>query len=360
MSREIKERFHILDGTRFFAALSVVLYHYLATGPGNTGVDPSQQFIPWVEFPELYPFFKFGFLGVNLFFFISGFVIFASAMNRTAIQFAILRWVRLFPTYWFAVLFTTVVTYLYNEEIFSISISQFLYNLTMLNSYVGVKNIDPVYWTLLVELHFYFCIFILLVFGLFKFYRTWLSLWVLFCVVYTVTSEPFFFSWLISPEYSSYFIAGIVFYIARQEGYDPWLIIILIAAYFLSIHDTFIRQVDLYTVNTTILDEIIGSVLVTLFYMFFYLISVGRLKVNANRVLVVLGGVTFPLYLIHLVAGRRLMDSFNGLMNEYLLVALTVSLMILLSYIIYILVDIKFCGILRKKLFLVFSMRRNS
>jgi len=351
------DRFYILDGARFFAALCVLFYHYLASGPGNTSTPLDLQLVPTREFPELYSVFKFGFLGVNLFFLISGFVIFASASNRTAIQFAILRWIRLYPTYWTAIIFTTVIHYLYLGESYDISIRQFIANLTMLNHYLGIENIDPVYWTLQLELQFYICIFLLLLTGLFKHYKIWLSLWLFLCITYAATDHPFFLSWIISPKYSSLFISGIVFYIAKKQGYDPVLWLILILSYLLTMVVT-PEQVTLYTKNTTTTDIITGNLVITLFYIFFYLISKHRLQIPRIKSLLLLGGITYPLYLIHLVAGRRLMDTLYGTVNSYLAVFVTIISILITATIMHITIDKKLCSILKAKL-LSMSFFRN-
>jgi peptidoglycan/LPS O-acetylase OafA/YrhL len=76
-----------------------VLYHYTARGEITS-------------FPLLAPLTQFGYLGVPLFFMISGFVISASAENRTPSEFVISRITRLFPAYWFGVAFTLIAIYL--------------------------------------------------------------------------------------------------------------------------------------------------------------------------------------------------------------------------------------------------------
>lgn len=353
-----KARFHILDGARFIAALSVLFYHYFAAGPEST-IKLGKQLVPTHEFPELYPALKFGFLGVNLFFLISGFVIFASAINRTPIQFAVLRWIRLFPTYWFAMLFTTIAVYLYDSEKFNITLFQFLANLTMLNDYMSIKDIDPVYWTLHVELQFYACIFMLLLIGAFKHYRVWLTTWIILCILYEVISQPFFLSWFISPKYSSLFISGIVFYLARMHGYDLFLRAALFFSYGLSLYFT-PDQVDLYTTETTLQDKITGMLIVTSFYIFFFLISIGKLNINRNQILLVLGGLTYPLYLIHLIAGRRLMDAYFGAANNYVIVSITMVIMLLCALIIHLLIDKKACGMLRSKILSLSFIRKQT
>jgi len=344
-----QERYYILDAVRFFAGMAVLFYHFFSSGPSDTVVDISKQFVPISEFPELYPLLKFGFLGVNLFFIISGFVIFASALNRNAISFAILRWIRLYPTYWAAILLTTLAHYFYNADIFNISLPQFIANLTMLNDYMGFKNIDPVYWTLHVELQFYACIFALILLKALNHYKIWLTIWLLACTLYAFTAQPFFLSWIISPDYSSYFISGAVFYLARKQGYDWFLITILFFSYILTLV-SISAQVDLYTVNTTVFDKVTGAAIVSLFYIFFLFFSVGKFNINKSKILLLLGGITYPLYLIHLVVGRRLMDSLYGSMNNYVIVGITIISMFALALLIHILIDKKLCGILRIKL----------
>ena len=91
MSKD-KVRFYELDLLRFFAAMAVVLYHYLFRGQQG-------DYIP-VRFTNLEDYAQYGYLGVNLFFMISGFVISLSAESRTARQFVISRVVRLYPAFW--------------------------------------------------------------------------------------------------------------------------------------------------------------------------------------------------------------------------------------------------------------------
>lgn len=89
-----------LDALRGLAALAVVLYHYfyryneLYGHHGNFAVD-------WTYF---------GKLGVELFFMVSGFVIFMS-LNRVnrPVDFLVSRFSRLYPTYWCALILTFTV-----------------------------------------------------------------------------------------------------------------------------------------------------------------------------------------------------------------------------------------------------------
>lgn len=95
------KRLQLLDYSRFIAAIMVVLYHYTFNGIENGKIST-------ISHDESLVFFtKYGYLGVELFFMISGYVIFKSATGRTASEFAVGRATRLYPAYWFAVLFTS-------------------------------------------------------------------------------------------------------------------------------------------------------------------------------------------------------------------------------------------------------------
>lgn len=89
-------RLYALDAVRITAALVVVLYHYVALGTA-WGLSGTQHL-----FPALRPFALYGWLGVEIFFIVSGFVICMSAWGRTVGDFATSRISRLFPAYWAA------------------------------------------------------------------------------------------------------------------------------------------------------------------------------------------------------------------------------------------------------------------
>lgn len=109
----MKSRLYEIDLFRFLAALSVVLYHY--TFRAYAAHDMSSM-----SFQQLGSFFRYGYLGVNLFFMISGFVILLTALNKDLIGFAISRIVRLYPTFWASVTLTAVATLFIGGDRYSI------------------------------------------------------------------------------------------------------------------------------------------------------------------------------------------------------------------------------------------------
>ena len=145
-------RFRELDGLRGFAALAVVFSHYTGAHNSHYPQDPA-------AFHDA----AWGAAGVQLFFIISGFVIFMSARraNRPS-DFAISRAARLYPPYWISLVFAVVLLLLHPVPGFPFTWGQALVNLTMVQRWVGVDNVVDVYWTLAVEMQFYVIILILL------------------------------------------------------------------------------------------------------------------------------------------------------------------------------------------------------
>jgi peptidoglycan/LPS O-acetylase OafA/YrhL len=158
---EENKRIKILDGFRTIAILSVILFHYYSYWA------PPQSF-DYYPYHDKYSFFGYGYLGVEFFFIISGFVI-AFTLHRTEgiLIFWKKRMVRLFPAMLFCSLITLVVVRsLDNESLFPAGHS-------VLNFFVSLSFLSPAlinhclpslkadyltgaYWSLWPEVQFYF------------------------------------------------------------------------------------------------------------------------------------------------------------------------------------------------------------
>lgn len=99
---------------------------------------------------------------------ISGYVIFYSAKNRTASEFIVSRAVRLYPSYWFGVLFTSFFAIYWGGDLMAVEPKEILANLTMFQSYLGFSNVDGVYWALNYEVSFYLAALTILILNLKK------------------------------------------------------------------------------------------------------------------------------------------------------------------------------------------------
>jgi len=145
-----KPKIGIVGGLRGFAALAVCWFHFTF---GQT---------PWLKWTG-----KYGWLGVETFFVISGFIIPYSLYQyrysiRNYFRFIAKRLARLHPPY-LASIVVVVVLYLFTLAIFrraeiaqlDLSFKQFFYHFFYLNDFLGKELLNVAYWTLSIELQWY-------------------------------------------------------------------------------------------------------------------------------------------------------------------------------------------------------------
>ncbi|MGX5172733.1 acyltransferase family protein [Aliikangiella sp. IMCC44653] len=314
-----------LDLLRFIAALSVVLFHYVA----YFSVDfPKQR--PILDSLEVIT--QFGFLGVPLFFMISGFVILASAMHRSNLDFAIARFARLYPVYWLCVSLTALIVFLVDHK--PIDLPTYFVNMTMLQSFVGFADVDGVYWTLAKELQFYFCIFALLSLNLISHVKSWLSVWLVATITFTFFKQPFFMGWFITPEYSSFFIAGVCLYMLQQQRDLVFYNLVLVLSLLLSGYWIY-RMSPEFLSHATQLEQSISVAIVAILYLIFWLIAAGKWTMSKTSSWMTLGALTYPLYLLHNILGKIALNYLAPLIGEELAVLLVTLIALYLSYCVY-------------------------
>lgn len=311
-------RLQALDLLRFIAALAVVFYHYLAE--------------PNPSYPALAAIAQYGYLGVPLFFMISGFVIAASAERRRPVTFLISRGARLYPAFWIGVLFTAGISYALSDS--PPSISDILINLTMLNDYLGVKNIDGVYWTLQVELKFYACIFLLMLLKSFHRYNIWLPLWLILTLSNLTLGQPSKMGWFINPGYSCYFISGACLYLIWDKKHTAITNLTLVISSLLCIVQSF-NQAPGFLPNSDIKQGLIAGLIVIFFHVIFLLIALEKVALKPLAVYSTLGGITYPLYLLHNHSGKLIIDELSNVVPSGLAMVITTAMMLCLSYLVF-------------------------
>jgi peptidoglycan/LPS O-acetylase OafA/YrhL len=157
-------------------------------------------------------FFWRGFYGVNLFFVISGFVILMTASRCSLRDFIISRAARLLPGYWFCAALSYLLVRLHDGISIPLhepipSLPEAIANLTMLQMFFGVENIDGSYWTLAYELAFYCAVGLLLA-------RKWLPHIEIACLAWLFVDAALAFVPLKEPVQ-----------LARMVGYAPMFVV---------------------------------------------------------------------------------------------------------------------------------------
>ena len=213
-------RLEALDLLRFMAAVSVVLYHYLFRGWQNN------EFFS-VRFDRGGEDFRYGYLGVELFFVISGFVIPLSCDGRSPREFVQSRITRLYPAYVLAVLLTWGVTSLFGSRTLHFSIVEMLVKLTMFQQFLGVRNVDGVYWTLTRELLFYVFIYLCLWRGWARRIEVPLAIWTLWSFAAPLLRLGKVAIVLTNADYSGYFIAGSTLFLLYRRGRSAFRLALL-------------------------------------------------------------------------------------------------------------------------------------
>ncbi|MGJ5642455.1 acyltransferase family protein [Formosa sp. S-31] len=327
MNQQIKrKRLVELDGLRGIAAVSVVLYHYTSmynTLYGHEGLLGKYNF-------------SIGSHGVQLFFMISGFVIFLSLNHlKRPMDFVVSRFSRLYPPYWVAIACTFSVVYLFGLPGRQFSPITALKNMSMLQGYFKVSSIDGVYWTLKVELTFYFWMFISYLFNglkkieLFLILLMFMNVFVYFADINLVVQlrDALLFSHL------PFFAIGICLFKIFYKEYNQLTIATLILA--LSV------ILLLYSVKLFIL--------YLSFTIIFYFGIKGKISVLSSKVLVFIGSISYSLYLLHQNIGYVIINKGYEIgINPLISVFFAAIIVTVISYISYKLIELPSSKIIRK------------
>lgn len=325
------KRLYEIDILRFIAAMMVVMFHYTS--------EPYQMHhIYLIGNNSLKDIFLNGYLGVKLFFIISGFVIFMSAFNSTPGKFLRSRILRLFPAFLIMCTITFLVCSAFDSS-YHVGLKDYLLNATLIGtfaSWAGIKLVAGVYWTLIVEMQFYFFIYLLLVFKKIDLIRYFLLFW-LALSVFTYYGELYFnyhsvfnkIRILMITEHSYYFIAGCYFYLIKFHRKRLDIIMPLLILCFV-----------LFFINSLKIILTGYGVFLLLFFGVFYLITLKEVKFKRNlSFYTAIGNLTYPLYLIHENIGIILINVLLLHLNHGLVLACCVASMLVLTYLFNVYVE---------------------
>ena len=329
------KRLALLDYGRFFAVIIVVLFHYTFNGIANGKISSISHI------PSVIAFTKYGYLGVELFFMISGYVIFFSARNATAAKFAVSRSLRLYPAYWFAVLFTSLFALHYGGDLMSVNLAQILANLSMLQYYLGIQHVDGVYWTLVYEITFYAAVFFLLFCGFREKLNSIFICWpILFFIgiLLKIQHMPFM------GNYYYYFCAGALFAILKERFTWPAMLSLLVSYVCCIVFST--GNAGLLTQSKGIeFSPVVIGVAISLFFILFACQNLPKAQSLRLPFSEIAGALTYPIYLIHAHFGYMLISKFATEENKVLMYVMTFSLVLAIAFFIHKVIEVRFAHV---------------
>lgn len=304
-------RINEIDLLRFLASMVVVLFHYGFRGyaADNLSIMP---------YPLLAPFAKYGFLGVELFFMISGFVTLMTAGNADFKGFVASRIARLYPAFWACCTLTFVASMWMGGDRFVVTWAQYLYDMIMLGrDTIRWPSVDGAYWSLQVELRFYILVGVVLLVR--KIHRAELLLWVWLVGTVLVNTFPFIkLKTFLVVEYSGFFIAGAAFYLIWRHGMAWRRAALLVAVWPLTLYESIRGLAESADHYGEPLNPWVVAAVVTAFFGLMLAIALKRTGMFGRRDWYWFGALSYPLYLIHQNIGYMIINLTYPAINPHI------------------------------------------
>ena len=306
-STSVSNRLHHVDALRGLAALSVCLFHLALA---QAGFPADESFLKSVC--------NFGYLGVNVFFIISGFII-PVALSKSGYRvgnfpkFLAKRVIRIDPPYFAAAGLSLLLFWLasiYKGTPFSVQPAALLAHIGYLNDFLGLPWVIPIFWTLAIEFQYY--LFIAICFPLLSLPNHKISL--VFCLLFLLTGLLTPYSRLLF-YYAPLFTCGFLCYLKIQGKLNNTLLFLLLCLDFLAIY------------HKMGLASAMASALASLLILFWFV---------KNDILIFLGKISYSIYLIHIPVGVRVVRLLSVTPifrdHDYLVILLAVIVTLIASY----------------------------
>lgn len=325
---------HELDYIRGLGCFAVLIYHLTYRGWIRDGYSD-------VAYPEVGWFAPYLPIALPAFFMVSGFVMFHTVGGRDPADFALSRFSRLYPAYWACMIATTVATLTLSDGRFTVTVPQLLANLTMASNHLGQPFVDGVYWSLVVELKFYFWVFVLMLLGWLRHLDRVLAAWLLVSIPVAVGASFPLIDLLFVTEYSAYFVIGGVAHLIRQGSWTPGRVALIVGAVLLAGQTMPERIGANDVVSMTILVMVVAFLLATAVDQMTWL--------PRPRPVMGLAVISYPLYLLHERIGYLVMNRLAH-WNRWVLLVFTIGLALGLATAAHVLVERRVSSAVRRVL----------
>ncbi|MDO4916750.1 MAG: acyltransferase [Rothia sp. (in: high G+C Gram-positive bacteria)] len=329
------QRFIELDSLRGIAAILVIFFHYTST---------VRLILPDLNFGKFD--FRWGDLGVSLFFLISGYVILMSAMGKTTIKrFSLNRLLRLYPTYCVCLLITVILIYGTGFSRLYRPLWEIIINFSMIQSFVGVRDFDGVYWSLSREMVFYILLAATLIITRNKIppklaiYASTLWSFTGFCLINIFGSLQTNIGNLIIAasvsQFAPLFAVGMLQYLRRTTVY--------VSATWIAVNVFFA------TYNEYVMHGIEKSILLLIVILLFCVICYRKdTSILRNKMLLGFGSISYPLYLLHQNIGYMIIAYSYQLLGSFGSRIFAIGVVIFLAILVHELVEKRLTSYIKK------------
>ena len=299
------QRIVLLDALRLFAALLVLCFHWLFRGPA-TG-DQATNLVAANSIA------MYGYIGVDWFFIISGFVISWTAEGRNAVQFGIARFARIYPGFIASMTITFLATLYFQPHFANVSLKDWLANLVVFSPALGSKLIDGAYWSILIELIFYGWIALFLLTGLFQNFRLSIAIvWLALALFNQTIVHSGALRLVAITEFAPWFVMGMIIHNMWKNGIKPVALAVLGVAFAVSclvLSNQLIEFKSDYGYSPSLAIVLALNALGILL-----VIACIKFRPQNRRLArwsAFAGALSYPLYLLHQHIGYMLIDWFT-------------------------------------------------
>lgn len=322
------ERMGSLDLLRLVAALAVLFFHYFFHG----------SYLPPLlahGYPEAGSLAVYGYMGVNLFFLISGFVIAWSAEGRNWTEFAAARFARLYPGFLVCMTASFFVQTLAANPTLAYDPSTWAANLFIVAPAFNRPFVDGVYWSIVLEIVFYGWIAIALFFGVFSRWKLQIvAAWLLISVINETVIHSTALQMVFITQYAPFFAGGVLAQHIVAKGSSIEALLLLAAAFLLSCKgvagDADWMQTHIGFSPSTAQLLAANVVVYALFGGALFL----RRRIAPTPLVLMLGGLTYPLYLLHQEIGTLWLNALSPAVGRWVALAIVLTALLSASFVI--------------------------